>query len=327
MTLTPELAKAIVEEIPGAKPVLSTRGDSKGQHVKYNFRFEFVGPSIRHIAITRRATSEGVTVYINQQSINNITFSNSIVRSVRVSEKYPKGYKGPTGDKGLSSSAAQLSSLNPEKNDVLRLSVLAEGSFRQLLSWYLDQDLTKTVQPKKSAPEKADAALTNQSPTVISSVVSVSPSEQAEFESDTKNLATDEREAVVKVRYGQGNFRDVLIGVAGEKCWMSGLEGKRLLVASHIKPWSHCNEDTTSRGQPDNGLLLSALWDSAFDAGLITFDECWNVVSSSELSESAKTVLNIKEFSNLPEIFRNDRRGRYLAYHRTKVFEYWKKIP
>ncbi|MDD5269437.1 MAG: hypothetical protein PHO08_20385 [Methylococcales bacterium] len=51
MTLTPELAKSIVEKLPGAQPVFSTRGDSKGPHVKYSFRFEFVGPAIRHIAI------------------------------------------------------------------------------------------------------------------------------------------------------------------------------------------------------------------------------------------------------------------------------------
>lgn len=321
MTLTPELAKSIVEKLPGAKPVFSTRGDSKGQHVKYTFRFEFVGPALRHIAIARRATSEGVTVYVNQQSINNVTFSNSIVGSARVSEKYPKGYKGRTGDKGLSSSAAQLSSLNPEKNDVLRLSVSTAEDFQQLLAWYLGLISSKSV-PNESQEQDSVSSLTDQASTVVLESTIPKP-EQDDLEADTKSLVTDEREAVVKVRYGQGSFRHALISIAGEKCWMTGLEGKQLLIASHIKPWSHCNSDTDmdSRGHPDNGLLLSALWDSAFDVGLITFDENWNVIISSELSESAKDALNINQYSTLPTQFRNERRAKFLEYHRAEVFE------
>jgi hypothetical protein len=117
MTLTPDSAKRIVEKIPGAKPVLSIRGDSKGQHVKYTYRYEFPGPPVRHVAITRERTKEGVTVYVNQQSVKNITFTNLLVKSVRISEKYPRGYEGKTGDKGLSSSAANLSSLNSTLSD------------------------------------------------------------------------------------------------------------------------------------------------------------------------------------------------------------------
>ena len=149
---------------------------------------------------------------------------------------------------------------------------------------------------------------------------------QASLESETRSLTTAEREAVVKVRYGQGAFREALLKVAGEKCWMSGIEGKRLLVASHIKPWSHCENSTdSSRGQPDNGLLLSALWDNAFDAGLISFDPDFRVVTSSELSESAKRALVLGKHSALPEKFRTHGRRDLLAYHRTAVFECWKK--
>ncbi len=319
MTLTPELAKAIVEKIPGAKPVLSSRGDSKGQHVKYTFRFEFVGLAIRHIAITRRATSEGVTVYVNQKSINNIDFSNSIVSAARISEKYPKGYKGPTGDKGLSSSAAQLSSLNPEYNDVLRLSVSTAEDLKQLLSWYLGNSSISTV-PNKSQEQYSAISTTAQTSKALPESI-IPKSEQDNLDADTKSLATDERKAVVKVRYGQGSFRDTLIAIGGEKCWMTGLEGKQLLIASHIKPWSHCTTDIDSRGHPDNGLLLSALWDSAFDAGLISFDENWQVVTSKYLSESAKTAMNIKQYFEIPEIYRNEQRAKYLEYHRIKVFE------
>ena len=157
----------------------------------------------------------------------------------------------------------------------------------------------------------------------------VSPSsptiEQGQLQQDTSELATSEREAVVKVRYGQGKFREALITIDGAKCWMSGIEGRQLLIASHIKPWSACDDDTGSRGKCDNGLLLSSLWDAAFDSGLITIGEDWQVIPSAELSESAKGALKINENNLLPERYRNSVRGEYLAYHRNNVFERWKK--
>lgn len=96
-------------------------------------------------------------------------------------------------------------------------------------------------------------------------------------------------------------------------------------IASHIKPWSACGDDTGSRGKRDNGLLLSSLWDAAFDSGLITFGKDWQVVTSDELSKSAREALKIKENIALPDRYRNSVRGEYLAYHRNNVFERWKK--
>ncbi|QTQ38141.1 Putative nuclease, HNH family [Aromatoleum petrolei] len=102
---------------------------------------------------------------------------------------------------------------------------------------------------------------------------------------------------------------------------MSGIEGKELLIASHIQPWAHSEKNREARGCPDNGLLLSSLWDAAFDSGLVTFDEDWRVVSSPALSESAKKHLGLQEEKFLPKSFRNPRRAEYLAYHRAVVFK------
>lgn len=49
---------------------------------------------------------------------------------------------------------------------------------------------------------------------------------------------------------------------------MTGLSNKALLVAGHIKPWK-VSDPNTMRLAPDNGLLLNALHDKAFDRGLI----------------------------------------------------------
>jgi predicted restriction endonuclease len=45
-----------------------------------------------------------------------------------------------------------------------------------------------------------------------------------------------------------------------------------LLRASHIVPWAQCQTDALRLDVP-NGLLMSALWDAAFDAGLVSFDD------------------------------------------------------
>ena len=51
---------------------------------------------------------------------------------------------------------------------------------------------------------------------------------------------------------------------------MGGLPA--LLLASHIIPWTACETDA-ERLNPDNGLILSALWDAAFDKGLVSFTD------------------------------------------------------
>lgn len=348
MFLTPNLAKSIVEKIVGVEPVLSKMGPRKGEHVKYAYRFKFNGDLTRHISISTRSTEDGVTVYVNKRSTSNISFPETELKPARVTKPYPKGYEGKTGDKGLSTAAAGLSTLDPKNNDVLRLSISSDDAFQRMLSWYFGNPATKPMDPLGSKESKESTGsgsivhgdstasgstrfINDSAPPNLGAELPDSPITSDDQESllrDTPDLKTDEREAVVKVRFGQGSFREALFkrySGYGEKCWMAGIEGRRLLVASHIRPWSHCKEEPDSRGNPDNGLLLSALWDTVFDTGLISFDSDWKVVASSDLSKTARDALNLAEHSVLPEIFRTDGRKKYLAYHCAEVFEYWKK--
>jgi len=183
----------------------------------------------------------------------------------------------------------------------------------------VDNDDQQT-EPEATPPDVENSHLSSEMPSS-----SIPALDQIQLQQDTGALETSEREAVVKVRYGQGKFREALIAIDGAKCWMSRIDGRLLLIASHIKPWSACEDDTGSRGNSNNGLLLSSLWDAAFDSGLITFGKDWQVLASVKLSESARGALNIKENTCLPERYRNDVRGEYLAYHRSNVFERWKK--
>lgn len=73
--------------------------------------------------------------------------------------------------------------------------------------------------------------------------------------------------ALVQVRVNQARFRRTILASYNATCCMSGLRVPKLLVASHIVPWSM---DTQNRLNPSNGLCLSALHDRAYDQGLIT---------------------------------------------------------
>lgn len=75
------------------------------------------------------------------------------------------------------------------------------------------------------------------------------------------------RIASVVLRVNQARFRRQVLASYDAACCISGLRHERLLIASHIVPWS---SDVANRLNPSNGLCLSALHDKAYDAGLIT---------------------------------------------------------
>jgi len=75
------------------------------------------------------------------------------------------------------------------------------------------------------------------------------------------------RSATVQVRVNQARFRRAVLSSYNATCCISGLQNEKLVIASHIVPWS---ADTQNRLNPQNGLCLSALHDRAYDQGLIT---------------------------------------------------------
>lgn len=102
---------------------------------------------------------------------------------------------------------------------------------------------------------------------------------------------------------------------------MSGLSEPRLLIASHIVPWS---KDKANRLNPSNGLCLSALHDKAFDKGMLTLDDDFRVVLAPRIARSDEPFIRDvfqplagKQIA-LPERFVPDR--SFLATHRELVF-------
>jgi predicted restriction endonuclease len=77
----------------------------------------------------------------------------------------------------------------------------------------------------------------------------------------------------------------------GGRCPLTGISEPALLRASHIVPWSDC--DDAQRLDVHNGLLLSALWDAAFDQGLVSFADDGTPRASPKLGEVARTALGV----------------------------------
>jgi hypothetical protein len=96
-----------------------------------------------------------------------------------------------------------------------------------------------------------------------------------------------EVERVVRARRVQSFFRATVLTTYESRCALTGIATPELLTASHIIPWS---ESVERRADPRNGICLNALFDRAFDRGLITFDDELRVVVSGRLRNNLTDV-------------------------------------
>ena len=109
--------------------------------------------------------------------------------------------------------------------------------------------------------------------------VSLPDAPLARFRAETAGLPqTTETERLVVQRIGQDIFRAALMDYWGARCPITGITDPALLRASHIVPWAEC--DDAQRLDVHNGLLLSVLWDAAFDTGLVSFADDGTALAS-----------------------------------------------
>ena len=120
-----------------------------------------------------------------------------------------------------------------------------------------------------------------------------------QFIKETEGLGATEAEQNVRVRKGQDIFRGALLEYWNSTCPLTGITDIALLRASHIVPWKDCTSDA-QRLDVHNGLLLSSLWDAAFDSGLISFTDKGEAIASPALSDGAATLLNLPHAQPLP---------------------------
>lgn len=133
------------------------------------------------------------------------------------------------------------------------------------------------------------------------------------FHDQTSKLPqTTEAERLAVQRIGQDIFRASLMDYWQGCCPLTGITDPALLRASHIVPWSECTSDA-QRLDVQNGLLLSALWDAAFDRGLVTFDHEGKPEFSSSLSHAARKALQWENPIPLKEAHQQN-----LCHHRSR---------
>lgn len=136
-----------------------------------------------------------------------------------------------------------------------------------------------------------------------------------------EDFVGETRQALVQQRKKQSFFRKAVLASYRGRCCMSGVSDPRLLVASHIVPWS---ADKANRLNPSNGLCLSALHDRAFDGGLITLSNDLTVICSEGLRKTSdeflqRTLLALADKPiEMPERFIPC--IEFLKYHRNQIF-------
>jgi predicted restriction endonuclease len=146
-------------------------------------------------------------------------------------------------------------------------------------------------------------------------------------DSDSQNQLSESyfgetRKAQVEVRIKQSFFRKAVLSSYEGCCCMTRLNDERLLVASHIVPWSQSRKD---RLNPRNGLCLSALHDRAFDKGLITVEPGARIRVSSAIKDltdnefARVSLLSLdQQFISLPSKFPPSE--EFLKYHNQQIF-------
>jgi len=98
-------------------------------------------------------------------------------------------------------------------------------------------------------------------------------------------------------------------------CSVSNCQLSKILISSHIVPWSKSNKD--EKLDVGNGILLSPNLDSLFDRHLITFMDSGEIIISKTLEKKDLEILGIKKEMKLRKVY--DDMKPYLSRHR-KVF-------
>ncbi len=136
---------------------------------------------------------------------------------------------------------------------------------------------------------------------------------------EEEDTVTTDVESLVKQRRGQEKLRERLLEYWEGRCAVTEVATPELLVASHIKPWSMC-DNAAEKLDLYNALLLNTALDRAFDQGFITFDNdgvlkispIWNWKEANKMGIHKGMKLRRLDVRHLP----------YLNFHRENI---WKR--
>jgi putative restriction endonuclease len=145
---------------------------------------------------------------------------------------------------------------------------------------------------------------------------------------DIQNLKGETKIREVKTRVNQNVFRQIVLANYNKQCAITGIDIPDLLFASHIIPWA-ANEQ--ERLNPENGICLSALYDKAFDKGLIGINANYEIMLSIALQKNKNKDYFIKYFAPIEKVKlqmpqKYLPKAEFLEWHRDMVFEKREKM-
>lgn len=192
-------------------------------------------------------------------------------------------------------------------------------------SVHLDDELWQLMQDEKNRAALREALITAHfSPEAAEALRSRSRmSEAALVYARTMLEASVVRESAELPVRSQA-FRIAVVRAYDYRCAICGVrifneEGRTVVDAAHIVPWSRTQNDT-----PQNGMALCKLCHWSFDAGMLSVDDNYSVLTSSRLNRdrnhpgiltivAAREILKPAEPSLWPD-------KENLAWHRSHTF-------
>lgn len=140
---------------------------------------------------------------------------------------------------------------------------------------------------------------------------------------DLKGLKGETVIREVKTRVNQSVFRQMVLTNYNTKCAITGIDIPELLLATHIVPWS---KNENERLNPENGICLSALYDKAFDKGLIGINQSYQKLLSQKLKKKKDTAFYQSHFAPIENLkitnpIKYLPRKEFLEYHLDSIFE------
>jgi len=130
-------------------------------------------------------------------------------------------------------------------------------------------------------------------------------------------LEKTEKNQIIRARIGQGDYRTNLLAQC-PFCPITLVSDDRLLIASHIKPWSV--SDDFEKTDPFNGFMLTPTFDKLFDRGFLSFTDDKKTILSPFLSKITYSKLGISNNKIIPHL-PIEGREKYLKYHRSEVLK------
>ena len=147
------------------------------------------------------------------------------------------------------------------------------------------------------------------------------------FDDDNVNGAKklsslNDRKKVNRERYF---FKKAVSSAYENTCGVTRLGVRQMLIASHIKPFNMCRS-SCERTNPQNGILLNAFHDRAFDLGLFTItpDLTFHTSARIEDYKNDETMwqwLLCLEGQKFIQPLRFSPRKDFLEYHNDMVFK------